>query len=120
MLETIQKIGTTPRFSEAAIYNQTVYLSGKVSQIVDGDIQAQTADVLEQIDQALKRAGSDKGQLLSAQIWLKDMADYAAMNQLWDAWLDGVQAPVRACVQAPMAKEHYRIEIMVIAGMLRR
>ena len=50
-----------------------------MSQIVNGDIQAQTADVLEQTDQALERAGSDKGELLSAQIWLKDMADYAAI-----------------------------------------
>lgn len=116
MSESIQKIGTTPRFSEAAIHNQTVYLSGKVSQMVDGDIHAQTADVLKQIDEALQRAGSDKGQLLSAQIWLKDMADYQSMNQLWDAWLADVAAPVRACVQAPMAKPHYRIEIMVIAG----
>lgn len=116
MSESIQKIGTTPRFSEAAIHNRTVYLSGKVSQIVDGDIHAQTADVLQQIDAALERAGSDKSQLLSAQIWLKDMADYSAMNLLWDAWLTDVQAPVRACVEAPMAKPHYRVEVMVIAG----
>jgi enamine deaminase RidA (YjgF/YER057c/UK114 family) len=116
MSATIQKIGTTARFSEAAIHNHTVYLSGKVSQLVEGDIGAQTHDVLAQIEAALTEAGSDKSLLLSAQIWLKDMADYQAMNQVWDAWLANVQAPVRACVQAPMAKPHYRVEIMVIAG----
>ena len=113
---TIQRIGTTARFSEAVIHNHTVYLAGQVSQLVEGDINAQTQDVLRQIDEALTRAGTDRGQLLSAQIWLRDMADYAAMNLLWDAWLSDVQAPVRACVQAPMAKPHYHIEIMVIAA----
>lgn len=113
---SIQRTGTTARFSEAVIHNHTVYLAGQVSQLVEGDIHAQTQDVLGQIDEALARAGTDKSHLLSAQIWLKDMADYAAMNQRWDAWLSEVQAPVRACVQAPMAKPHYRIEIMVIAA----
>ncbi|NBF02524.1 RidA family protein [Pseudomonas sp. Fl5BN2] len=116
MSSSIQRIGTTPRFSEAVIHNQTVYLAGQVSQLVEGDIRAQTDDVLQQIDTLLAKAGTDRSHLLSAQIWLKDMADYAAMNQLWDAWLANVKAPVRACVQAPMAKPHYRIEVLVIAA----
>ncbi|SEQ49927.1 Enamine deaminase RidA, house cleaning of reactive enamine intermediates, YjgF/YER057c/UK114 family [Pseudomonas sp. NFPP19] len=116
MTSSIQRIGTTARFSQAVIHNRTVYLAGQVSQLTEGDIRAQTQDVLQQIDALLARAGTDKGHLLSAKIWLKDMADYPAMNLLWDAWLEGVQAPVRACVQAPMAKPHYRIEVLVIAA----
>lgn len=116
MTSSIQRIGTTPRFSEAVIHQGTVYLAGQVSQLIDADISAQAHDVLRKIDELLTRAGTDNSQLLSAQIWLKDMADYPAMNAIWDAWLEQVKAPVRVCVEAPMAKPHYRIEVLVIAA----
>ncbi|MGY3174337.1 enamine deaminase RidA (YjgF/YER057c/UK114 family) [Pseudomonas sp. TE12234] len=48
------------------------------------------------------------------------MADYDGMNQVWDAWLADAHAPVRVCVESPMAKKHYRIEVQVIAALMER
>ncbi|WP_247256944.1 RidA family protein [Pseudomonas moorei] len=118
MNPAIQRIGTTKRFSQAVIHNNTAYLAGQVSQLTEGDITAQSQDVFDKIDTLLTKAGTDKGQLLSAQIWLADMADYDGMNQVWDAWLADAQAPVRVCVESPMAKKHYRIEVQVIAALI--
>ncbi|MDE1167810.1 MAG: RidA family protein [Pseudomonas sp.] len=117
MSASLHRIGTTARFSEIVIHHDTAYLAGQVSQLSEGDISAQAQDVFDKIDALLAKAATHKGQLLSAQIWLADMADYAAMNQVWDAWLADVDAPVRVCVQAPMAKKHYRIEVQVIAAL---
>lgn len=117
MTSAIQRLGTTPRFSQIVIHQHTAYLAGQVSQLIEGDISDLAQDVFGKIDALLATAGSDKNHLLSAQIWLADMADYEAMNQAWDAWLTGVGAPVRVCVQSPMAKKHYRIEVQVIAAL---
>lgn len=116
MTSSIKRIGTTARFSQVVIHHDTAYLAGQVSQLTEGDITAQARDVFGKIDALLASIASDKGQLLSAQIWLADMTDYDAMNQAWDAWLAGVETPVRVCVEAPMAKKHYRIEVQVIAA----
>ncbi|MBX3686126.1 MAG: RidA family protein [Rhodocyclaceae bacterium] len=117
MTHQIQRIGGSQRFSQVVTHNHTVYLAGQVSQLADGDITAQSEDVFAKIDALLEQAGSDKNHMLSAQIWLADMDDYDAMNAAWDAWLSGVGAPVRACVESPMAKKNYRVEIMVIAAV---
>ena len=67
------------------------------------DIKGQTRDVLEQIDDILETHGTDKTRLLQAQIWVKDIRDREAMNEVWSAWLPPGGAPARACVQANMA-----------------
>jgi enamine deaminase RidA (YjgF/YER057c/UK114 family) len=82
MNPAIQRIGTTKRFSQAVIHDNTAYLAGQVSQLTEGDITAQSQDVFDKIDTLLAKAGTDKGQLLSAQIWLADMADYDGTNQV--------------------------------------
>lgn len=116
MSNSIQRIGGTQRFSQIVIHNGTVYLAGQVSQLADGDISVQSQDVFAKIDALLAQAGTDKGRLLSAQVWLADMVDYEGMNQAWDAWLARGGAPVRVCVESPMAKKHYRIEVQVTAA----
>ena len=74
-----------------------------------------TAAVLAKIDAALEANGTDKTRLLSAQIWLKDIRDRGAMNELWTAWLPAGGAPARACVEANMADPRHLVEIMVTA-----
>ena len=71
--------------------------------------------VLAKIDAALESNGTDKTRLLTAQIWLKDIRDRGAMNELWTAWLPAGQAPCRACVEANMADPRHLVEIMVTA-----
>ncbi len=95
----------------------TVYLAGQVAEHPDADASAQTREVLAQIDRLLAEAGTDKSKLLSATIFLPDMADFAAMNAVWEAWLAPGQPPARATVQAALAGPAYRVEIQVIAAL---
>lgn len=102
--------------ARAVEYHGFVYLQGMVARDLSADVKGQTADVLKQIDEALEGQGTDKTRLLQAQIWLKDIRDREAMNEVWSAWLkDGGAPPARACVQADMASPRCLVEIMITA-----
>ena|SRR5271165_2182023 len=96
-------------------YHGFVYLQGCVAQDLAKDLKGQTAEVLAQIDAILEHHGTDKTRLLQAHIWLKDIRDRDAMNDVWAAWLPAGGAPARACVQANMADPRHLVEIMVTA-----
>lgn len=113
---TIQRHGTTRRYSDAVVHNGTVYLV-EVASNTDADTAAQTADMLASVERTLAAAGSDKSHLLMATIYLADMADYDAMNAVWDNWVPEGCAPSRACVQARLAKPEYRVEIALTAAL---
>jgi enamine deaminase RidA (YjgF/YER057c/UK114 family) len=68
-----------------------------------GDITAQTQQVLDRIDAALTRVGTDKSKLLTALVWLADMRLFEAHNAVWNAWVDPQHPPVRTCVGAALA-----------------
>ncbi len=89
---------------------------GRSPECAAADIRSQTADVLAQVDLRLQEAGSNKASLLRTQIFLADIKDIAAMNEIWDAWVSPGSAPPRATVQAPLSDPHYRIEIVVTAA----
>ncbi len=113
---TIQRFDTEPRMSQCVVHGDTVYLAGQVADDTSLDVAGQTREILDRIDRLLARAGSDRSRLLSAQIWLADMASYNEMNAVWNAWLPEGAAPARACVEAALAAPWYRVEIMVIAA----
>lgn len=115
---TVQHFHTTARFSEMTIHQNTVYLAGQLAEDLDADITGQTQQTLDIIDHLLAEANSDKSLILSATIYLKDIQqDYAAMNQVWDAWLKHVKAPPRTCVEARLYQENVRVEITIIAAV---
>lgn len=116
MTSNIVRIGMAARYSEAAVFNGVVYLAGMVPERGDTDVTGQTADVLEQVEQRLKEAGSDKSRILRAQIYLADISDIGAMNAVWDAWVVPGTAPPRATVQAALARSEWKIEIVVTAA----
>lgn len=58
-------------------------------------------------------SGTSKSRLLTAQIWLRDMADFADMNKVWDAWIDPENPATRCCGQVLMADPDRRIEVVV-------
>ena len=111
----IQRHGSTRRYSDSVVHNGTVYLV-EVPSNLDADITAQTENLLASIERLLAQAGSDKSRLLMATIYLADMADYSAMNAVWDAWLPEGSAPARACVQARLANPEFRVEIVLTAA----
>jgi len=112
----IERLENGPRFCRVLRYNGTVYVAGITADDLSGDTTAQTREILAKIDALLAKAGSDKTRLLSTNIWLRDIADFDKMNVAWDAWIDRSAMPVRATVEARLAGDQYRVEIMVTAA----
>ncbi|GGP64038.1 RidA family protein [Shewanella saliphila] len=115
---TITRLDVSTRMSSIVVHNKTIYLCGQVAKDKFSDIETQTITMLEEVDDLLAQAGSNREHILSATIYLKDMDDYDAMNQVWDQWLPQGHAPARACVQAAIAEPEYLVEISVIAAQL--
>jgi len=112
---SIQRHGTTPRYSDSTVHAGTVYLV-EVPPNPQADIRTQTRELLENVEHLLTQAGSDKGHMLLVTIYLRTMDDYAAMNEIWDNWLLPETAPARACVGARLAHPDYKVEMVVIAA----
>jgi enamine deaminase RidA (YjgF/YER057c/UK114 family) len=113
----IERHDTGPRMSKAVVHGDTVYLAGIVAEAPKGKSMAeQTKSILAQIDGFLAQAGTDKSKLISANIWITDMAKFADMNAVWDAWVSPGNTPARATVEAKLASPDYLVEIMVVAG----
>lgn len=114
---TIQRHNIGKRLSEIVVHNGTVYLAGEVPDDTSKDVTGQTEEVLAKIEKNLKQVGSDKTRLLSAQIFLRDMGDFAGMNAAWEKWVSPGNTPARATIQARLANADYRVEIMAIAAI---
>lgn len=103
--------------SNAVVCGNTVYLAGLVAEDTAADIKGQTGQILANIDRLLALCGSDRTRILSAQIWLPNIQDRAAMNEVWCDWIDPAYLPVRACVEAKLANPLLLVEIMVTAAV---
>src|SRR5262249_10179326 len=112
-----RRIDPGPRLSEASVFGDRMYLSGMIPEDNSLDITGQAAQALAEIDALLAKGGSDKSKILSAGIWLADIADFAAMNAVWDSWVVPGQTPARATVQARLNDPNMKVEIMVVAAI---
>ena len=114
---TIERKHTATRMSQIVCHGDTVYLAGQVSDdAANKTVAEQTPSVLDKIDGLLAEAGSDKGKILSATIWLSDIRYFNDMNGVWDAWVPEGHAPARACVEARLAGPQFLVEIGIIAA----
>ena len=114
---SVERKEVGPRMSQIVIHGDTVYLAGTVAHANAGkSVTEQTKEILATIDSHLAQAGTDKSKLLSANIWLSDMATFAEMNAVWDAWVVPGHTPARATVEAKLAAPQYKVEIMVVAA----
>jgi len=112
----IKRLHTGPRMSQAVIHGDTVYLAGQVGA-PGKSVAEQTQACVDQVDALLAEAGSKAENILQAIIWLDDMADFAEMNAVWDAWVPGGHTPARACGEAKLATPEYKVEIIVTAAI---
>lgn len=118
VVASLSRQHTETRYSESVTHNGTVYLAGQLADDLSGDIRQQTRDTLASIERLLVEAGSDKSRILSATVYLKDIAnDYAGLNAEWDTWLTPGTAPARACVEAKMYAPEVLVEISVVAAV---
>ena len=111
---TIRRIDVGKRMSDIVIHNNTVYLAGQVGE--GASVAEQTKDILASVDRLLAKAGSSKSKILQTIIWLDDMANFAEMNSVWDAWVDPANPPARATGEAKLAAPKYKVEIIVVAA----
>ena len=112
----ITRLHVGKRLSEVAIHNGTIYLAGQIAEDTTQDIVGQTREVLGHVDRLLMEAGSDKTCILSCQIYLADMKDFAGMNEVWDDWVASGHTPPRATVEARLANPAVLVEIVIIAA----
>ena len=112
----ITRLHVGKRLSEVAIHNGTIYLAGQIAEDTTQDIHGQTREVLGHVDRLLMEAGSDKTCILSCQIYLADMKDFAGMNEVWDDWVASGHTPPRATVEAKLANPAVLVEIVIIAA----
>lgn len=111
----IERLHTGARMSKIVKHNGVVYLCGQVG--AGERVTEQTQDCLSRIDALLTEAGSDRAHILQAIVWLRDMADFAEMNAVWDAWMPEGHAPARACGEARLARDVLKVEIIVTAAI---
>lgn len=116
-MNTITRMETTDRMSRIVIHNNTVYLCGQVADNPDQGIGPQTETMLAKVDTLLEQAGSSREHLLSATLYIRDMKDFAEMNNVWDQWVPQGKAPARACVEARLARPDLLVEISVVAAL---
>ena len=112
----ITRFEPAPLLSLAVTHGDSVHLSGIVCKDLSKDIKGQTTDILKEIDRLLAQCGSSKSRILTAMIWVSDIRNRAAMNEVWTAWIDPQNIPARACVEARLADPRTLVEIMVVAA----
>lgn len=116
MNDDITRLNPGPRMSQGVAFNGILWLAGQVGTAGDS-VTDQTRQCLAEVDRILAEAGTDKTRILSAQIWLADMADFAAMNAVWDAWVPAGHSPARATGEARLATPGYLVEVIVTAAL---
>ncbi|UWQ18772.1 RidA family protein [Jannaschia sp. M317] len=110
----IERKHTTQRMSQIVRHGDTIYLAGQVGS---GETTTeQTRDMLGRVDALLTECGIGRENILQAVIWLADMADFAEMNAVWDAWVPEGHAPARACGEAKLATPALRVEVIITAA----
>jgi len=112
----ITRLHVGKRLSEVAIHNGTIYLAGQIAEDTTQGIAGQTREVLGHVDRLLAEAGSDKTCILSCQIYIADMKDFAGMNEVWDDWVPAGHTPPRATVEAKLANPACLIEVVIVAA----
>ncbi|WP_421761852.1 RidA family protein [Devosia sp.] len=114
---TITRLQPGKRMSQAVKHGNTVYLAGQVATDYNGSIEKQTAEVLAAIDKLLAEAGTSKSKVLTCQVILNNIADFAAMNTVYDAWIDPANPPARAAIEARLAHPALKVEIIAVAAL---
>jgi len=106
-----------PIISQAVVHRNVAYFAGITPNAIVGDIKAQTAQVLQRVDELLNLAGTDKSKLLSAQVWIADMRLFEDHNSVWNEWVDPGNPPVRACLTTDFWRPGMLVEVMVVAAL---
>jgi enamine deaminase RidA (YjgF/YER057c/UK114 family) len=112
----IQRKHSNKVLSKIVATDSVVYLAGQVAEDTSQDVAGQTKQILDKIDELLAEVGSDNTKLLSVIIWLANIEDKDAMNDVWFNWIDATNTPARACVESRLARSDILVEMKVEAA----
>jgi len=107
-------------YSQGVIANGFLYTAGQIAldpatmEIVPGDVKAQTERVMKNLDAILKAAGTSLVRVVKTTVFLADMGDFAAMNEVYAKWF-GAHKPARSTVAAKTLPRNVLVEIDVVA-----
>lgn len=113
-MSKIKRYESGARMSKAVRYGDTIYLAGQVG--TGATVTEQATSALAEVERLLEVAGGSKSSILQVTVWLADMADFAEMNAVYDAWVDPDHKPARAAGEAKLATPDYRVEFIVVAA----
>ena len=108
-------------YNQAILFNNTLYASGQIAinplnnQIINEDIEAETKQVMENLNEVLKEAKMDFSNVVKCSIFLKDMNDFEAVNQIYSTFFNEKDAPARETVEVSMLPKNVNVEISLIA-----
>ena len=107
-------------YSQAIAHGGLVFTAGQIPldpasmQLVEGDVAAQTERVMQNLSAVLEAAGASLASVIKTVVFLSDMDDFAAMNEVYGRWF-GEHAPARSTVQVARLPRDARVEIECIA-----
>ena len=113
---SIERHDISGHLSKVVEHNGTVYVAGTTADNKSVGMKQQTEEVLKKIDGLLAKGGTNKSKLLSATVYISDMAQKTAMNEAWLAWIDRKNPPTRACVAVELGSKETLVEIAVTAA----
>jgi enamine deaminase RidA (YjgF/YER057c/UK114 family) len=100
----------------AVTHGDTIYLAGIVADDLTADMEGQTRDVLRQLGELATAHGSDASRVLSATLYITDMAEKPAMNRAWQAFFDPAHLPTRATIGVADLGPGVRIEMVAVVA----
>jgi 2-iminobutanoate/2-iminopropanoate deaminase len=112
-------------YSQAIVHGGLVYCSGQIAldpktmQMVGGHVAEQAEQVLKNLGAVLRAAGSDYSEVLRCTVYLRDMADFAAVNAVYAKYFSGDMPPARATVAAAGLPKDALVEIDCIARVAK-
>jgi enamine deaminase RidA (YjgF/YER057c/UK114 family) len=113
----IRRYDRNPRLSRAVVYAGIAYFSGLTADERNGDVRAQTREILAKADALLEKVGTGRANVLTAMIYMRDIAEFQAMNAIWEEWVDRDSPPARATVECQLAASDVAIEIQFTAAV---
>ena len=121
-IETNRAPAAIGPYCQAIVQGGWVYCSGQIALDPDhgqmvggGDIEAETRQVLQNLDAVLQKAGASRGDVVKANVYLMDMDEFSKMNQVYAVFFEGLVPPARATVQVAALPKGARVEIDFIA-----
>lgn len=122
IISTTGAPGAIGPYSQAVVAGGIVHCSGQIALdpqsgalVGEGDVVAQAERVLTNLSAVLEAAGSGPEQVLKCNVYLKDMGDFAAVNEVYGRTFSGEEPPARACVEVSRLPKDVLVEIDCVA-----